>query len=147
MTILNETHETRGLLHRLRAWLSGWRERTATLAGLAGCGDAETARIAHDLGLAAGELRVLAGKWPDAADLLRRRANVLGIDVVEIERTQQPVMRDMQRVCSICDNHRVCAHDLDRKSRSAAWRGYCPNAETLDAVCQERANAGGGKAD
>jgi hypothetical protein len=34
------------------------------------CGSAEVERIARDVGVSGADLSVLAGKWPDAADLL-----------------------------------------------------------------------------
>jgi hypothetical protein len=46
-------------------------------------------------------------------------------------------MRDLQRVCSICDNKRACEHDLDRNPGSPAWRDYCANADTFAAVAGE----------
>ncbi len=61
------------LLQRLACWWRDWSERAMT-AELDCRGPAETARIAR--GMDAGgtdELRVLAGKWPDALDPLSRR--------------------------------------------------------------------------
>lgn len=54
-----------GLIRRLARW---WRERSGrrnAVAALDGCGPAEAARIARDLGVGGAEFRVLAGKWPD----------------------------------------------------------------------------------
>ena len=123
--------------HAVRDGLVGWwrrrRQRAASLAELALLsGEAE--RIASDAGVSVGDLRVLVGKWPDAADPVERRMAALGIDATQVEETQPTVMRDLQRVCSMCDEKRMCTHDLNRDPADAAWRDYCPNAETLDAL-------------
>jgi hypothetical protein len=67
-----------------------------------------------------------------------RRATALGLDVAEIERRHPRVMRDLARVCSLCDSRRACVHDLERNPGSPGWRDYCPNAHTFGAVADER---------
>jgi len=132
MTIANDQGQAVG--NRLVGWWRRWRQQAAGLAELdLLSGEAE--RVARDAGVGVGELRVLAGKWPDAADLAERRMAALGLDAVEIDAAQTAVMRDVQRVCSLCGNKRVCEHDLDRAPANADWRAYCPNSETLDALC------------
>jgi hypothetical protein len=61
----------------------------------------------------------------------------LGLDAGEVEATQPAIMRDLQRVCSICSNKRVCEHDLGRSPANAAWSEYCPNAGTLAAIAPQ----------
>jgi hypothetical protein len=139
MTMMTAGNAPRSMLGRFGGWWRRWREHAATLAGLRDCGDAELSRVAHDIGIGAYDLRVLAGKWPDAADLVVRRAAVLGLDAVELEREQPQVRRDLERVCSLCDNKRACEHDLSRSPAKADWRDYCPNAGTLAAISANRA--------
>lgn len=119
---------------RLGNWWKRWREHAMTMAGLRACGDAELSHIAHDIGVGAGELKVLAGKWPDAADLVARRAAALGLDADAIARAEPEVMRDLERVCSLCGNKRACDHDLGHAPQSSRWQDYCPNAQTLAAI-------------
>lgn len=114
-------------------WLRRWRQRAAGLAELELL-STEAERIARDSGVGLGDLRVLAGKWPDAADLSERRMATLGLDAAKVHETQPAVMRDVERVCSVCANKRVCEHDLDNDPANAAWREYCPNEGTLDAL-------------
>jgi len=144
MTTSERARQSRTALGRIGEWMGRWRERAATVAGLRDCPNEE---IARDLGVSVGDLRVLAGKWPGATDLMVRRAAALGLDVSEVGRTQPTVMRDMQRVCSICDSHRVCTHDLDRCPQDPSWRNHCPNADTLDALRQESVGRLGERAD
>jgi hypothetical protein len=114
-------------------WWRRWRQRAASLAEL-DLLSTEAERVARDSGVGVGDLRVLAGKWPDAAHLAERRMATLGLDAAQVLETQPAVMRDVQRVCSLCANKRVCEHDLDRNSANVAWHDYCPNEETLDAL-------------
>ena len=114
-----------------------WRKRALArkrAAELDACGREESERIAHDLGMSAAELRALASRGPDAADLLLQRMAALRLDPKEFARTNGPLLRDLQRLCSLCDSHRRCAKDLARDPRDAVWEQYCPNAGTLGAL-------------
>jgi hypothetical protein len=120
-------------------WWRNWKRHYAATRELDACGDSEVAHLAHDLGVSASELRTLAGRWPDSADLLRRRMDALGVDATQVGRLEPEVMRDLQRVCGQCADEKRCEHDLRRDAGDASWRTYCPNVETLDAVrSQER---------
>jgi len=144
MTMMAHAHESRTVFGRVGGWLRQWWERSTALAELEACGAPEMERLARDAGVGVGELRVLAGKWPDSADLVQRRLAALGVDAVAVEAEQPATMRDLQRVCSLCDNKRVCEHDLDRGRANAAWSEYCPNSGTLAALapqdCCRKAN-------
>ena len=142
MTAAAHAHESRTMFGRVGEWLKSWWERSTDLAELEACGGPEMERVARDAGIGVGDLRVLAGKWPDSADLVERRLAALGLDAAQVDQTQPAVMRDLQRVCSLCANTRVCEHDLDRNPASPAWHDYCPNAGTLDALCPQGSNAG-----
>src|SRR5262245_30406306 len=120
-------------------WWRDWMAMRSNLAALACCGAEETGRIAHDLGVSVPQLRALAGKWPDSADLLKRRLVELGLDSADIRRSEPPVLQDLQRVCTMCASGRVCAHDLASRPADPVWRDYCPNTMTLDALAAERA--------
>ena len=124
---------SRAVRNGIVAWWRRWRQPAAGLAEFELLAN-EVQRVARDAGVSVGDLRVLAGKWPEAADLANRRMATLGLDAAQLGETQPAVMRDVQRVCSLCANKRVCEHDLDRNSANAAWRDYCPNAGTLAAL-------------
>jgi hypothetical protein len=145
MTMMAHVYERHTILGRVGGWWKKWWERAATLAELEACGCAEMERIARDTGVGAGDLRVLAGKWPDSADLVGRRLTALGIDATEVGRSTPEVMRDLQRVCSVCADKRVCEHDLDRGPAHSGWLDYCPNVETLHAVCAQFSRDPGNK--
>jgi hypothetical protein len=117
-------------------WWHNWRTARATLASLDRCGD-DPEWIAHDLGIAATELRALAGRWPDSAGLLNCRLAALDLTGAEIQRTEPQVLSDLQRVCTICKSRRRCKHDLAENPCNQVWREYCPNVVTLDALIDE----------
>ncbi len=137
MSMMAHAHESRTMFGRVGGWLRHWWERSTALAELEACSGAEMERIARDTSVGVGDLRVLAGKWPNSADLVGRRMAALGLDAADIDAAEPATMRDLQRVCSMCDNKRVCEHDLDRSPASADWREYCPNAGTLDALAPQ----------
>jgi hypothetical protein len=120
-------------------WWHNWKTTRTNLLALDCCGAEEAGRIAHDVGVSVPQLRALAGKWPDAADLLNRRLAELRLDPAEIRRTEPQVLQDLQRVCTMCGSGRACAHDLASKPTDPVWREYCPNTMTLDALAAERA--------
>ena len=93
----------------------------------------------RDVGVSGADLSILAGKWPDAADLLYWRMNEIKLDRREITQADPQVMRDLQRVCTVCGSKRRCEHALANNSSDPAWQKYCPNTMTLLALAAERA--------
>jgi hypothetical protein len=127
-----------GFVRTLARW---WRERAArrsTVAALADCGPAETARIAHDVGVSgAAELRVLAGKWPNSSDLLSRRMRQIRLDAAHIVQVEPQVVRNLERVCTLCASKRRCSCDFAKERSPSSWQAYCPNTMTLKALIAE----------
>ena len=108
-----------------------WRERRARLVEFDNFDSAEMQRITQDLGISVSELRVLASRNRNAADLLRRRLDSLNLDAATIE---PAVMRDLQRCFSNCDNKTLCEHELEDQPKLASWPRYCPNEQTIGAL-------------
>jgi hypothetical protein len=131
------------IINAVASWWHNWRTARANLASLDRCGADDAERIAHDLGVTATELRALAGRWPDSADLLNGRLAALGLDRAEIRRVEPQVLSDLQRVCTVCMSGRECKHDLAENPYDPGWREYCPNVVTLDALTAERAKWAG----
>lgn len=98
------------------------------------CGQEGIERMAHDLAISATELRQLASHGPESADLLPQRMEALDLDQDEVARTEPATMQDLQRVCTMCDCHRRCAHDLAHDPLDPVWKEYCLNAQTLTAL-------------
>lgn len=112
-------------------WWQGLKGDRGCLADLDQCGPDEVRRMARDLSLTTGELRALAGT-SGSADLLYRRMADLGLDQAELALAEPNVMRDMQKLCTLCASKARCQYDLLRcADPSTSWRAYCPNDETL----------------
>jgi uncharacterized protein YjiS (DUF1127 family) len=133
-------------VHRLVHFWRDWIKRRRTIAELNCCGPSEVAHMAHDIGVSSADLCVLAGKWPSSTDLLLRRMAETRLDASEITHVEPQVIRDLQRVCTLCASKRKCEHDLATNPSDPVWQDYCPNATTLQALIAERANPGNAKA-
>lgn len=105
------------------------------------CDSQEIARIARDVGLSSSDLRHMAELGPDAAKQLLERMALLHLDPDALAKSEPSTMRDLQRLCSNCESKKQCQRDLLLASGDQAWRHYCPNADTLDALQSDAANA------
>jgi hypothetical protein len=128
-----QTDERPGLFGRFGNWFRARSRRRTILAELESCGPAEVGHMARELGMSRGELSVLAGKWPDSADLLSRR-----LEQVNLTRVEPQVVRDLERVCTLCGSKRKCEYDLTIHPAKPPWTKYCPNAPTIGALMAER---------
>jgi hypothetical protein len=139
MSCSAQTGEPPGVVRRLVQWWRNWNGRRGATADLDRCGPGEVERIARDVGVSGADLAILAGKWPDAGDLLYWRMNEIKFDPKEVTQVYPQVMRDLQRVCAVCGSKRRCEHDLAKNPFDPAWQKYCPNVTTLSALAAERA--------
>jgi len=60
----------------------------------------------------------------------------LGVDQEALARTEPLVLRDMERVCSLCNHKRQCDRDLAAGTAAAHYEEYCGNAPTIDGLGQ-----------
>jgi hypothetical protein len=126
-------HRSSAFVRRLARWWRNWTCRNAAQDEIRRLGPREVDRLAHDVGLTGADLRTLAGKWPDSAELLSRRLAALRLDEHELARSNPDVLRDLQRVCTLCAAKGRCEHDLADKPSDPVWQTYCPNAQTVAA--------------
>src|SRR5262245_30747357 len=126
-------------MRRIAGWWRSFTECDATLMALQIMGPEEVERLAHDVGITGPDLQTLAGRWPDSTELLSQRLAVLAIDERALERREPQVVRDMQRVCTLCAEKRRCQHNLAVDPHDESWSDYCPNAQTLKGLKAERA--------
>jgi hypothetical protein len=110
-----------------------WKEAAANVRELARAG--QTAEnVAQDLGLSPNELRALAGKGADAAKELPCLLDALRINAQTLAEKEPLVLRDLQRVCSLCDHKRACDRDIAAGTLAAHYQRYCVNADTVKAL-------------
>jgi hypothetical protein len=115
----------------IAAW---WRKHAETYenaSDLEGLGPEELARVASDVGVSAWELRALSQHCSDAAELLERRIVALDMDPKVLARDAGGALRDMQRLCTMCESKGRCTRDLAADPDDEVWRKYCPNKEAL----------------
>jgi hypothetical protein len=129
MSTLSVGQKSGAPIELILRWFRNWTRESSLFS----CED-EVERIAKDVGISASELRRLASLSPESADLLRRRMAALQLDRNEVATVEPRTLRDLQRVCTMCESHRRCARDLARDAAIPAWKDYCPNADTLMAL-------------
>jgi hypothetical protein len=122
----------------LTAAAKAFWQRKASVDEIDRLGPQETGCLARDLGVSPDEIRLLAAKDCNAADLLYRRMKTIGLDRAHVD---PAVMRDLQRGCSKCLDKGLCVHELEDRPREPTWPRYCPNEQTLAALAQEQASS------
>ena len=91
-------------------------------------------RIASDLRIAPDDLEDLIRHGHHAADELPKMLEQLGINAEALGRAQPLLLRDMERVCSLCDHKGQCDRDLADGTAAENYHGYCGNAATLESL-------------
>jgi len=135
-----KTAEEWPIITNIIAPLAEWWRKRATmrqnLTDLDALGADDMARMAQDVGITASELRALATHCSDAADLLDRRLEALGLSATELAHTAPAELREMERLCTMCASKGRCARDLAADPADPVWRRYCPNEQTLMQVAR-----------
>lgn len=91
-------------------------------------------RIANDLRIAPDDLEDLVRHGHHAADELPQMLEQLGIDSDRLQRAQPLLLRDMERVCSLCQHKARCNLELVTGAAVESYPGYCANASTLESL-------------
>ena len=118
------------LIESFAAWLKHRRE----LSELRQLDRADFDRIASDLRIAPDDLEELVRHGRHAADELPQMLDRLGIDSDRLQRAQPLLLRDMERVCSLCQQKARCNLDLVTGAVVENYPGYCANASTLESL-------------
>lgn len=110
-----------------------WKELAANVRELAAL-DQMMENMGQDLGLSSAELRALAAKGSNAAKELACLLKTLRIDFQVLAQNEPLVLRDLQRLCALCDHKRECNRDIAVGALAARYQNYCPNADTVRAL-------------
>jgi transcriptional regulator with XRE-family HTH domain len=116
---------------------SDWLKQRRELNELRQLDTSEFDRIASELRVSPTDLNELVRQGPHAADELPKLLGVLGIDADALERTEPLVLRDMERVCALCQQKAQCDRDLAAGTSAEHYEGYCLNASTIDVLSQQ----------
>lgn len=79
-------------------------------------------------------LRALSKVGARAAEQLNRMFVALGIDPETLRTMEVRTARDLQETCSLCASKSRCRRSLAAGTAATAYREFCPNAATLDAL-------------
>jgi hypothetical protein len=127
-----------GALKAVAAWVNKYREAIGTHTALGPCGPDDIKQIAKDLGVPVSEMREIIKKGPAGAALLQKMLVALQVDPKALANTNPLVVRDLQRLCTTCNNQKRCAHELAAGTAAAHFHEFCPNAFTLDALFAQK---------
>jgi uncharacterized protein DUF6455 len=111
-----------------------WLKHRRELRELREIDAANFGQIASDLRLSSADLEALVRQGPHAADELPKMLTALGIDQDDLARTEPLVLRDMERVCSLCIHKHRCDRDLAAGTAAAHYPEYCGNADTIEGL-------------
>lgn len=120
------------LINKFGDWLNHRRE----LGDVRQLDRTDFDRIAGDLRISSDDLDQLVRQGPHAADELPRMLKALGIDEADLARTEPLVLRDMERVCTLCRHKRQCDRELAAGTAAEHYETYCLNASTIDGLGQ-----------
>jgi Family of unknown function (DUF6455) len=91
-------------------------------------------RIASELRMSSADLEDLVRQGPHAADELPKMLKALGVDQDALVRTEPLVLRDMERVCTVCNHKHQCNRELAAGTAAAHYEDFCGNAPTIDSL-------------
>ena len=91
-------------------------------------------RIASDLRIAPDDLEELVRHGKHAADELPKMLEQLGISEERLGQAQPLLLRDMERVCSLCRYKAQCDRELADGTAAENYHGYCGNATTMESL-------------
>jgi len=121
-------------MHMFSDWIRHRRE----MAELDAMSPDELGRVAHDIGVSPRELEKMVEADHDP-ERLPEMLRALGIDEAALARAEPAILRDMQRLCSLCETVGTCRHALDAGIAPTTYRSFCVNAATLEALKAKQA--------
>jgi len=118
-----------GLLGRVLDWL---RVHCGGTDELAGWSRDDLRNLADDLALSDDDLLALSGAISDNNVLMERMMSARGFEPELLRNSFGALVRDMERVCSLCKSTGRCRRELDAGYGARHAHEYCPNAATFD---------------
>jgi hypothetical protein len=125
------------VVERLTHTFGDWLKHRRELNEMRQLNTSEFDRIAGDLRVSPADLNELVRLGLHAADELPKMLNALGIDDNDLARVEPLVLRDMERVCGLCQHKRECDRDLAVGTSAEHYQGYCLNAPTIEQLGHE----------
>ena len=133
MTARSKSHVS---IEALIGTFSDWLRHRRELNEMRKLDRADFDRIACDLRVSPDALEQLVRNGPHAADELPKLLKTLGIDEATLADTQPFLLRDMERVCAMCEQKRQCDRDLADGTSAERYQDYCANAPTIERLSE-----------
>jgi len=133
MTARSKSHVS---IEALIGTFSDWLRHRRELNEMRKLDRADFDRIACDLRVSPDDLEQLVRNGPHAADELPKLLKTLGIDEATLANTQPFLLRDMERVCAMCEQKRQCDRDLADGTSAERYQDYCANAPTIERLSE-----------
>ena len=127
-------------LELLLSTFSDWLKHRRELSEMRRLDRTEFDRIASDLRVSPSDLEELVRHGPHAADELPKLLKALGIEESDLASVHPLVLRDMERICAICQQKGPCDRDLAAGTSAEHYQGYCPNAAAIEQLDQTATN-------
>jgi uncharacterized protein YjiS (DUF1127 family) len=113
-------------------WLKQRRELNELAQYAADPGELEL--LARDLNVTPADLEMLVRQGSQGGNELSYTLTALGIDEAALWRAEPALLRDMERVCSLCTHRRRCHEELTAGTAATNYVEYCENADTIDTL-------------
>jgi hypothetical protein len=113
-------------------WLKQRRELTELMDFAADPGELE--RVARELNVTPVDLEMLVRQGSQGANELPHTLTALGIDETALRRAEPALLRDIERVCSLCAHKRRCHQELAAGTAATNYVEYCGNSDTIDVL-------------
>ena len=120
------------VIHVFANWLKQHRELNELMEYTAEFGELEP--IARELNVTPADLEMLVRQGSQGANELSYTLTALGIDEAALWRAEPALLRDMERVCSLCTHKRRCHQELAAGTAATNYVEYCENSDTVDVL-------------
>jgi len=127
-------HATYPTIEFLIGKFAGWLKHRRELNEIRQLDRTEFDQIANDLRVSPNDLDELVRIGRHGTDELPHMLKSLGISEADLKRTEPMLVRDMQRVCSLCRDKAHCDRELAAGTAAEHYKGYCLNAANIDAA-------------
>ena len=74
----------------------------------------------------------MSARNPDSTAPMDKLLTALGVDRTQRPFNEPALIRDLERLCAVCDHTQRCAHELAAGAAAVHYRAYCPTAYTVD---------------
>ena len=118
-----------------------WRDYRAAIADLRELADLDpdtVATIAAECGLSSGELREIVTHGSRSESLMERMMAAHGLEPDRLRQEMPAVMRDIELLCARCVTKGRCSRELEAGTAAQNAAGFCPNADTFEALIAPR---------